>query len=173
MEQFHEKQTRGIQVPDMKLMVDMKFFRQGPNGLWGGAIWKCDRLFNVFHIHLFCLLKMIFEHFHYHNQEKYPIIINWQDFPQSETPGCRYQVPFTAVQLPNGDPAVAVALNEEAFLEKETSSDNDSDSDDSIIGRVVSIGYDSNAQLTTQSMLRNLKQLSIETVTEVTRPTWR
>ena len=159
---------RGKDVPDMKCMVEMKIFRQGPNGLWGGAIWKCHRLFNVYVVHLFCLLRRIFDHFHYHNQERYPIRIQWQDFPQSVAPeGFGYQVPYIAVQLPNGDPAVAVALNEEEYLEKEASSDYDShDSDDDVSHRVVDLGFASDSEAhydeaQMQSMLRNLKQLSM------------
>jgi hypothetical protein len=97
---------------------------------------------------------MIFEHFHYHNQERYPIRIPWEEFPKSVAPeGFGYQVPYIAVQLPNGDPAVAVTLNEETYLERETSSDYDShDSDDGVSHRVVRLGFgsDSEAQLTTK-----------------------
>lgn len=168
MEQFQVKASEGIYIPDTRCMVEMKIFRQGPNGLWGGAIWKCDKLFNVQHVHLFCLLRRIFDHFHYHTQERHPIYIPWEKFPQSEAPeGLRYRALFIGVQLPNGDPAVAVALNEEEYLEKEASSDYDShDSDNDVSHRVVRLGFNSDSEASyddaqMQSMLRNLKQLSM------------
>ena len=69
-------------------------------------------------------------------------------------------MPFIAVQQPNGDHAVAVALNEEEYLEKETSSDDNDNSDDDITYRVRRLGFasDSEAQLNTK--LLRLKQLS-------------
>ena len=55
MEQFH-----GKNVPDTKFTVEMKIFRQGPNGLWGGAIWKCHRLFNIHTVNIHTAFRSCF-----------------------------------------------------------------------------------------------------------------
>jgi hypothetical protein len=158
------------------MTVKMKYFRQGPNGLWGGVHVKCGKLFGgVQDLHLLSFLHRIYEVFLLPpdpDPDAYPRRrCTWPDTATIPA-NFRYRERPSAmlIQNPDGTPSVAMPVPrddrlDEHSMRSDSSGDEREDSDDELRGSVRTWHFghdspdDSEAQL--QSMLRDLKQLSV------------
>jgi hypothetical protein len=138
------------------ITVKMKYFRQGPNGLWGGVHVKCGKLFGgVQSLHLLSFLRRIYEVFVVPpdpDPDAYPPRwVTWPDisaipdnFKYRERPGA------LLIQGPHGGHSVAMPVQrddrlEEHSMRSDSSGDERDDSDDDMHAsmRTWNFGHDS------------------------------
>ena len=156
---MHEGFTRYLHDQGY-MTVKMKYFRQGPNGLWGGVHVKCGKLFGgVQDLHLLSFLHRIYEVFllppdpdpeGYFN--RYPRLrCTWpeiatipENFRYRERPNAML------IQNPDGTPSVAMPVQRDDRLEEHSmqsdSSGDERDDDDDVVTSSMStwhIGHDS------------------------------
>ena len=142
------------------MTVKMKYFRQGPNGLWGGVHVKCGKLFGgAQDIHLLSFLHRIYEVFllppdpdpeGYFN--RYPrrrctwpeIATIPENFRYRERPNAML------IQNPDGTPSVAMPVQrddrlEEHSMRSDSSGDERDDDDDDVTSYMSTwrFGHDS------------------------------
>ena len=126
--------------------VKMKYFRQGPNGLWGGVHVKCGRLFGgVQSLHLLSFLHRIYEVFVVPpdpDPEAYPP--RWVTWPNTAAIPANFTYrerprPML-IQNPDGVPTVAIpvpiddSLEEHSMRSDSSGDERDDDSDsDSVV----------------------------------------
>jgi hypothetical protein len=139
--------------------VKMKYFRQGPNGLWGGKNVKCGKLFgDVQSLHLLSFLHRIYEVFlipddpaAYYPPRRLHIWPDTAAIPENFRYRVRERIPARLVANPSGRTpsganeweinAVAIPMPIDDSLEEHSmrsdssgdESDDDSDGDDRVV----------------------------------------